>query len=103
MIDASMTDPAVIETSPSAGTPDPIHNCPGGSLWLPPMTLACPECHTIVYAAYLTGLGQLAMSQEQERAWPQARETWQRMLQWLPAGEQSQKVAAHLATIDERI
>jgi len=103
MIDASMTDPAVIETSPSAGTPDPIHNCPECSLWLPPMTLACPECHTIVYADYLRGLGQLAMSQEQERAWPQARETWQHMLQWLPAGEQSQKVAAHLATIDERI
>jgi len=103
MKDASMTDPAVIETSPSAGSPDPIHNCPECSLWLPPMTLACPECHTIVYADYLRRLGQLAMSQEQERAWPQARETWQHMLQWLPAGEQSQKVAAHLATIDERI
>jgi Zn-dependent protease len=68
------------------------------------MTLACPECHSIVYARHLKGLGQLAVSQEQERAWPQARETWQQMLQWLPAGtEQSQMVAGHLAAIDGRI
>lgn len=68
------------------------------------MTLACPECHSIVYARHLKGLGQLAVSQEQERAWPQARETWQQMLQWLPADtEQSQMVAGHLAAIDGRI
>ncbi|NYF50399.1 site-2 protease family protein [Tunturiibacter gelidoferens] len=68
------------------------------------MTLACPECHSIIYARHLKGLGQLAVSQEQERAWPQARETWQQMLQWLPAGtEQSQMVAGHLAAIDGRI
>src|ERR1700761_2588726 len=104
MVDASMPDSALIETTPSAGTPEPIHNCPECSLWLPPMTLSCPECHTIVYASHLRGLGQLAMSQEREQAWPQARETWRQMLQWLPeGGEQSQKVAAHLATIEERI
>jgi Zn-dependent protease len=68
------------------------------------MTLACPECDSIVYARHLKGLGQLAVSQEQERAWPQARETWQQMLQWLPAGtEQSQMVVGHLAAIDGRI
>jgi Zn-dependent protease len=68
------------------------------------MTLVCPECHSIIYARHLKGLGQLAVSQEQERAWPQARETWQQMLQWLPAGtEQSQMVAGHLAAIDGRI
>src|SRR3984885_10915535 len=104
MVDASMADPAVIETNPSVGTPDPIHNCPECSLWLPPMTLACPESHTIVYAGHLRGLGQLAMSQEQEQAWQRARETWQQMLRWLPADtEQSRKVATHLATLDERI
>ena len=99
-----MADPVVTETALSLGAPDPIHNCPECSLWLPPMTLTCPECHTIVYARHLRGLGQLARSQEQEQAWPQARETWQQMLQWLPAGtEQSQTVVGHVAAIDGRI
>jgi Zn-dependent protease len=99
-----MADLVVTETTTSsASTPDPIHNCPECDLWLPPMTLSCPECHTIVYARHLRGLGQLAKSQEQEQAWPQARETWQQMLLWLPPGEQSQVVVGHLAKIDEQI
>ncbi|WP_158944578.1 site-2 protease family protein [Granulicella sp. S190] len=94
----------VTATTSALTAPDPIHNCPECDLWLPPMTLSCPECHGIVYARHLKGLGQLAVSQEQEQAWPEARGTWQQVIQWLPAdSEQVQVVAGHLAEIDSRI
>jgi Zn-dependent protease len=67
------------------------------------MTLACPDCHTIVYAQHLNELGRRAVAQEQEEAWPQAKETWQQMLGWLPAGtQQAEAVQGRIAAIDAR-
>jgi Zn-dependent protease len=67
------------------------------------MTLACPECHTIIYGQYLQRLGHAAMALEQEEAWPQARETWLQMLQWLPAGtQQADVIQGRVAAIDAR-
>jgi Zn-dependent protease/uncharacterized Zn finger protein (UPF0148 family) len=81
--------------------PDPIHNCPECGLWLPEGTLACPECHAIVYTQYLNRLGQTALQQEQEKAWPEARATWARMLQSLPKGTpQVEAVQGRIDLID---
>jgi Zn-dependent protease len=67
------------------------------------MTLACPDCHTIVYAQHLNELGRRAVAQEQEQSWPQAKETWQQMLGWLPAGtQQAEAVQGRIALIDAR-
>lgn len=68
------------------------------------MTLACPDCHTIVYAQHLNELGRRAVAQEQEEAWPQAKETWHQMLQWLPPGtQQATAVQGRIAAIDARV
>jgi Zn-dependent protease len=68
------------------------------------MTLACPDCHTIVYAQYLNELGRRAMAQEQEEAWSQAKETWHQMMGWLPAGtQQAEAVQGRIAAIDARV
>jgi Zn-dependent protease len=94
---------AVSEESAAIPLPDPIHNCPECSLWLPPMTLACPECHAIVYSQYLNQLGQKAVAEEQEQAWSQAKETWQQMLQWLPVStKQFEAVQGRIAAIEAR-
>ncbi len=98
-----MPDVAATETTASFTTPEPIHNCPECSLWLPPMTLACPECHTLVYAQHLNRLGQQAMALEREQQWAQARDTWHQMLAWLPAETQQAKtVQARIDAIDAR-
>ena len=67
------------------------------------MTLVCPDCHAIVYAPYLNRLGQQALAHEQAQEWPQARQTWQQMLVWLPAETQQAKtVQARIDSIDAR-
>jgi Zn-dependent protease len=100
--DTTITAP--IAASPSLPNPEPIHNCPQCSLWLPEGTLACPECHAIVYAQHLNRLGQLALSQEQQQEWPNARATWQQMLAWLPPGTQQEAaVQGRIAAIDARL
>jgi Zn-dependent protease len=68
------------------------------------MTLACPDCNTIVYAQHLNELGRRAVTQEQEEAWPQAKETWHQMLQWLPPGtQQATAVQGRISAIDARV
>lgn len=85
-------------------SPDPIPNCPECSLWLPPMTVVCPECHTIVYSQHVKRLAQQAAQQEQEQTWAQARDTWQQMLAWLPAGtQQHQAIQARIEENDARV
>ena len=102
MTDTTLT--ASTPVAPSLSAPEPIHNCPGCSLWLAEGTLACPECHAIVYAQHLNRLGQLALSQEQQQEWPNARATWQQMLVWLPAGTaQETAVQGRIAAIDARL
>ena len=91
------------EALPAISAPDPIFNCPGCTLWLPPGTLACPECHAIVYARYLDGVARRAAALEGEQKWPEARGVWQSALQWLPPGTtQAAAVQGRIDTIDAR-
>ena len=104
MTETTATASSTPAAAASIAEPAPIHNCPECTLWLAEGTLACPECHSIVYAQYLNQLGQLALTQEQEQKWPEARVTWQQMLVWLPAGtQQAAAVAARIAAIDARV
>ncbi len=97
-----MAEFAVTETE-VAIMPDPVFNCPNCSLWLQPGTLACPECHTIVYGRYLERLAGNAAQLESEQRWPEARDVWRTALQWLPAGtKQAAAVIARIDSIDAR-
>jgi Zn-dependent protease len=88
---------------PAMAPPEPIHNCPQCSHWLPEGTLACPECHTIVYSGYLRQLGAQAAQQEREQRWPEARDTWRSMLAWIPEGTtQAEGIHGRIKAIDDR-
>lgn len=91
------------ETIPPIAPPEPIHNCPQCSHWLPDGTVACPDCNTIVYSAHLRQLATLASQQEQEQKWAEAREIWTSMLAWIPAGTtQAEGIQGRVAAIDAR-
>ena len=102
------TEPSTpFKTSPEIVTPiaapTPVNNCPECTLWLPPGTLACPECHAIIYAPHLRRIAELAARQEQGSEWAQARETWKQALLWLPAEtRQAESVREHISQIDAR-
>ena len=85
----------------SLEAPAPVTNCPDCTLWLPPGTLACPECHAILYAPYLDRLAKAATQQEHASDWSAARQIWHQALTWLPQGTtQAQAIEQHLAEID---
>ncbi len=90
--------------SPAPGDPPaPVTNCPECTLWLPPGTLACSECHAILYGRYLRTLAEAAIRQEQSSDWAAARDTWRHALTWLPPKTtQSQAVQDHIDQIDAR-
>lgn len=91
------------ETIPPAAPPEPIHNCPQCSHWLPEGTLACPECQAVVYAQHLRVLASRAAQLEQEQKWAEAREVWVSMLAWLPSGTtQAEGIQGRVAGIDAR-
>jgi Zn-dependent protease len=91
------------ETQTPLSAPDPVFNCPGCSMWLPPGTLACPECHAIVYARHLEAVARRAVSLEGAQRWAEARETWHSALGWLPGGtRQAAVVQGRIDTIDAR-
>jgi hypothetical protein len=71
----------VPETIPE---PEPIYNCPLCSHYLPPGTLACPECQAIVYSGHLRALAVQAAAEEKEQHWNAAKALWQKTLEWLP-------------------
>jgi Zn-dependent protease len=84
--------------------PDAIYNCPACSHYLPPGTLACPECHSIIYAGHLRDLALRASAAEGEKHWVEAREAWSRALDWLPAGtKQADAVNVKIAALDARV
>ena len=84
--------------------PEPIHNCPNCSHWLPEGTLACPECHTLVYGQHLSAMARSAQELEAEGKWPEARGRWEETLAWLPADtEQANTIHGHMAEIDRRL
>lgn len=89
------------EATPVIALPEPIHNCPQCSHWLPEGTLACPDCQTIVYADHLRQLATVAQQQEYEKKWAEARATWVSMLAWVPEGTtQAQGIAGRIEAID---
>jgi len=84
--------------------PEPIFNCPECSHWLPPGTIVCPDCHAIVYAAYLRRVATAASDAEREQQWPIARDLWHSALAWLPPGTtQFASVEARIAHLNNRI
>lgn len=100
-----MSTVAVLPPEPALPqAPEPIHNCPSCSHWLPEGTLACPECQTLVYGRHLNDLARAAQQLESEGKWPEARERWQAALAWLPEDvEQATTIQGHIATIDGRL
>jgi Zn-dependent protease len=85
-------------------TPDPIHNCPECSHWLPPGTLACPDCHSIIYTQHLTRIAHAAQSLEQQQKWPEARDTWHTALVSVPQETpQAESIRKRIAQIQARI
>lgn len=84
--------------------PQAIHNCPVCSHWLPEGTLACPDCHALIYGQYLSQLAFEAQQLEQQQKWSEAREIWQTALTWLPSEtQQAAGIAQHVAQIEARL
>jgi Zn-dependent protease len=85
-------------------TPDPIFNCPSCSHYLPPGSLDCPDCHTLIYTRHLNALGHSAQSLESENKLPEARDAWRNALAWLPPeSPQHAAIAGRIAQIEARI
>ena len=84
--------------------PETIYNCPECSHWLPPGTLACPECQAIVYAGHMKRIASAALAEEGASHWAEAREIWRQGLEWLPGGtKQAAAVEQRIAQIDARL
>ena len=84
--------------------PQPVYSCPVCSHYLPEGTLACPECHTLVYGSHLNRIGTAARQAEQESKLLEARELWNSALAWLPADStQAQQIRAHMETLGTRV
>ena len=97
-----MSTAALLPPEPTA--PEPIHNCPSCSHWLPEGTLACPDCHTLTYGRHLSDLARAAQQLEVEGKWPEARDRWNSTLAWLPENtEQATTIHGHVASIDARL
>ena len=89
---------------PQPVTPDAIYNCPDCSHYLPPGTLACPDCHAIVYAGHLRGIAIQASAAEGEQHWAEARNIWRQALDWLPEGtKQAEAVNSKIAEMNGRL
>jgi Zn-dependent protease len=83
--------------------PEPIYNCPMCSHYLPPGTLACPECQTIIYSGHLRTIALQATTAENEQHFDEAKSLWRQALEWLPPGtKQAEAVNAKIATLDAR-
>ena len=81
--------------------PEPIYSCPQCSHWIPEGTLACPDCHTLIYGQHLNRVAAAAAAAEQEGKRLEARELWHQALVWLPAdAQQANQIHQHLATLD---
>ena len=102
MTEAEAFHNPAIPTAPEA--PQPVYNCPECSHYLQPGTLACPDCHAIVYAAWMRDLAIRATAQEEAADWTAARDTWQQALPWLPPDtQQFDAVEQRIAAIDARL
>ncbi len=83
--------------------PEPVYNCARCSHYLPPGSLACPECNTLAYGPHLNRLAAAAAAAEREPNLPVARERWTDALAWLPAdSHQAGQIQQHLVALDGR-
>lgn len=97
---SAITYPEVV-TPESIGTPEPVYSCPQCSHWIPEGTLACPDCHTLVYGEHLNRLAEAATNAEREGRRDQARGLWHQALGWLPAdARQTAQIEKHLGILD---
>jgi Zn-dependent protease len=84
--------------------PAEIFNCPNCSRWLPPGTLVCSDCETILYSEHLRSIALAATGEENGGNWPAAKATWQQALQWLPSEtKQYAAVQQRIGLIDNRM
>ena len=91
-------------TIPQIEAPEAIYNCPDCTRWLPDGTLACPDCHAILYSDHLRRIALTATGEENEGKWVEARETWRKALAWLPAEtKQYAAVEQRIGLIDTRL
>ncbi len=95
---------AVADVTPQLEVPRAIFNCAECRHYLPEGTLACPECHAIVYGDHLREIAIRATTQENAGEWLEARETWRTGLAWLPADtKQYAAVEQRIGLIDQRL
>jgi Zn-dependent protease len=87
----------------SPRVPETIYNCPSCSHYLPPGTMACPECQAIIYSGHLRTLAVQAANAEKEQRFDEARALWRQTLDWLPPGtRQAEAVNAKILALDAR-
>ncbi len=90
--------------STASTAPDPIFNCPQCSHYLSAGSLACPDCHAIIYTQHIARIAREAQSLDQQQRWPEARELWHSSLNWFPPGDEQAKIVRdHIAAIDAQI
>jgi Zn-dependent protease len=78
-----------------------VSNCPGCGADLPLESLACPQCHTLIYARELDTLAREARAFEAASEYSQARELWARSLTRLPHdSKQADWVREHLRALE---
>lgn len=83
----------------SVATPHLIRSCHGCGREINLGTLACPECHTLVYGQELDTLAREAQALESKREFAAAREIWMRCLTMLPAdSKQAEWIRDNLET-----
>ncbi len=93
-----------LEAVPQLNPPLPVYNCPECSHYLPPGTLACPDCHALAYSAYLRDVAVQASEQESAGTFAAARDTWLQGLTWIPEGtKQHDAVVQRITLIDQRL
>ncbi|GAA3748458.1 site-2 protease family protein [Terriglobus aquaticus] len=81
--------------------PERVYSCPQCSHWIPEGTLACPDCHTLIYGEHLNRLAAAAARAEHEGKRLEARELWTQALDWLPAdARQAEQIRQHIAGLD---
>ncbi len=81
--------------------PEPVYSCPQCSYWIPEGTLACPDCHTLIYGEHLNRVAAAATRAEGEHRRLEARELWREALAWLPAdARQGAQIRQHLTALD---
>ena len=83
--------------------PEPVFQCPNCQHWIAEGVLACPDCATLVYSAYLNRVGAAAATAEREGRLVEARELWLQALDWLPQdATQAQQIRAHMDSLSGR-